>query len=90
MSDTTDEEYWKAEDRGEQPHVFIQWKGTNSCGYYRCPCGGHWHIDDSFVYNTQCPDCKQFYRVGCHITLYPVDKPDGSCKLSEPEVTFDE
>lgn len=64
--------YDEAEYQSPRPNVFIQWKGTNSCGDYYCTCGEQWHIDSYFVYYTRCPACKQAYRVGCHVRLYPL------------------
>jgi hypothetical protein len=91
------EGYAKAEYEAPRPNVFIQWKGTQSCCDYYCTCGEQWHLDTDFAYYTRCPACKQAYRVGCNITLYPLTpeqaaphedriKEDPDWEPDEPEV----
>jgi len=70
--DDEPEGYHAAEYDSPRPNVFIQWKGTDVCGDYYCVCGEQWHLDEDFVYYTRCPACKQAYRVGCHVRLYPL------------------
>lgn len=56
----------------ENPHVFIQWKGTDACLDIRCPCGAASHYDGDFAYAVRCPQCKQVWILGCYVQLYPL------------------
>lgn len=55
-----------------QPHVGIQWKGTDVCGDIRCPCGHTEHMDGEFFYHWTCPECQQIYAVGEIVPLLPI------------------
>ncbi len=50
------------------PHAFIQWKGTEACMDFRCPCGGGGHFDGGFAYFIRCPDCRKVYEMGWYVT----------------------
>jgi len=59
---------------GNEPHGWIQWKGTDVCCDLYCKCGHHGHVDQDFFYEYQCPECKQMYKVGTTIKLIPIPK----------------
>lgn len=41
-----------------EPHAFIQWKGTDVCMDFTCECGAaDLHFDGYFAYVVQCPNC---------------------------------
>lgn len=56
--------------------MFIQWKGTDLCMDFYCPCGGGGHLDAAFAYYVQCPDCLAFYEMGTQVIAKRVDRPD--------------
>jgi hypothetical protein len=49
------------------PHAFIQWKGTDVCMDFRCPCGGGGHLDGWFAYVVECPDCGRKWEMAWHV-----------------------
>ncbi len=53
----------------DQPHGWIQWKGTNVCVDLHCACGHHGHVDAEFFYRYQCPACQRKYAVGQIVKL---------------------
>jgi hypothetical protein len=40
------------------PHVFVQWKGTDVCLDFFCDCGGGGHYDGDFAYGLRCSECR--------------------------------
>ncbi len=46
-------------DKGASAHGSLQWKGTNACMDFYCPCGWHSHWDQDFLYAITCPACEQ-------------------------------
>lgn len=63
------------------PHGWIQWKGTDVCMDVRCSCGFVGHVDGYFGYFVKCPECNQHYEVNGHVQFIPVDDPDSECVL---------
>ena len=55
-----------------EPHAWIQWKGTNVCMDVHCPCGFMGHIDHDFAYLYRCRECGQHYAVGGSVKLFPL------------------
>lgn len=55
--------------RLEDPHGWIQWKGTNVCMDVHCACGAHVHVDAEFCYHVKCPHCERVYAVGAYVRL---------------------
>lgn len=47
--------------------TFIQWKGTNVCLDFYCPCGVHSHLDEDFAYYVGCPGCGAVYEMGTQV-----------------------
>jgi hypothetical protein len=58
----------------EEPHAFIQWKGTDVCMDFWCECGAHLHFDGDFAYAVRCPHCKTIWQMPSR--LFP-RKADG-------------
>lgn len=56
----------------DEPHAWIQWKGTDVCMDIRCPCGELGHIDGLFAYQIKCSACGQHYAVGTNVVLAPM------------------
>lgn len=58
-----------------QPHptavaeTFIQWKGTQVCMDFHCPCGSHGHIDADFAYFARCDACGALYELGTAVDV---------------------
>lgn len=51
-------------ERGVLPHAWIQFKGTDLCADFHCPCGEHGHIDAEFAYFFRCKCGKVFELSG--------------------------
>jgi len=51
----------------EEPHAFIQWKGTDVCMDFWCDCGAHCHFDGYFAYAVRCPHCKTIWQMPSHL-----------------------
>lgn len=58
--------------------MFIQWKGTNLCMDFHCPCGVDGHVDADFAYNVQCHGCGAVYEMGTQVITRRVTEPTGS------------
>jgi hypothetical protein len=56
-------------DVSDQPHGWIQWKGTDVCIDLHCECGAHCHFDGDFLYHWECPHCHAKYAIGCNVKL---------------------
>lgn len=46
--------------------MFIQWKGTDVCMDFACPCGHSTHVDGMFCYAIICL-CGAKYRLGTQV-----------------------
>lgn len=70
---------WEIQDfRTDQPHGWVQWKGTYVCMDIHCKCGHHSHIDAEFAYHVKCPECGTVYFCNGHIELIELEvEPDG-------------
>lgn len=75
----TSEDAWEIQDfRKDQPHGWVQWKGTGVCMDIYCKCGHHSHIDAEFAYHVKCPECGTVYFCNGHIELIELEvEPDG-------------
>lgn len=63
------ESVYSQDQSDEQPHGWIQWKGTDVCMDVHCECGHHGHFDGDFFYNYVCPECGTHYAVGQVVKL---------------------
>lgn len=63
---------------GSEVRMFIQWKGTDLCVDFTCPCGGDGHFDGMFAYSIRCPQCGAVYEMGTQVIAKRNDKYDGS------------
>lgn len=54
------------------PHGWIQWKGTQVCMDFHCPCGHFGHIDDEFTYWIRCGGCGQVYWANGNVEMVPL------------------
>jgi ribosomal protein S27E len=62
-------------DRHENADVYIQWKGTDACFDFHCPCGNSDHIDANFAYYVRCASCGTTYQMPSDLEARCV--PDG-------------
>jgi hypothetical protein len=60
----------------DNPHGWIQWKGTDVCMDVHCECGAHGHIDDEFAYFYRCAQCGATYAVGQVVKLIKLEGED--------------
>lgn len=58
---------------GEPAEVFLQWKGTDACFDFHCPCGESQHIDAEFAYYVRCPSCGVIYRMPSALEATAID-----------------
>lgn len=72
--DQTTEEFPFCSPDGTEADMFIQWKGTDVCLDFRCPCGTHSHFDGYFAYFVTCPTCDQTYQMGTQVIAKRVDR----------------
>ena len=67
----------------DQPHCWIQWKGTDVCMDIHCECGELTHVDAEFAYFVECCECHRKYFVNGHVQLIEIENidesVDGSC-----------
>jgi len=52
---------------------FIQWKGTDLCMDFYCPCGTHSHFDGMFCYYLACRGCGAIYQLGTQVKARRLD-----------------
>ena len=55
----------------DDPHVFIQWKGTDVCLDFYCSCGAGGHFDGYFAYAVKCPKCGAEFALPSNLPLAP-------------------
>ena len=56
----------------DAPNVFLQWKGTDACMDFWCPCGAEWHFDGYFAKELTCGACGQTWELPHDLTPEPV------------------
>ena len=66
---------------GSDAEARIQWKGTDVCLDFECPCGEGSHLDDCFAYSVQCPACGATYDLGVQVRVRRVDEPFSTPKV---------
>lgn len=69
-----------ADAKDGRPGSFIQWKGTDLCMDFLCPCGGGAHICETFVYAVQCGRCGRKWHLSPTVSVREVmpGEDDGS------------
>jgi hypothetical protein len=69
----------------EGPYAFIQWKGTDVCMDFHCPCGHMGHVDDDFAYYVRCQGCGAVYEMNWYVTArqIPAEMADIEPKVAE-------
>ena len=72
----------------DQPHVFIQWKGTNACLDLYCICGSQGHLDSYFAYFYQCYNCKRKYELDVLIPMYELSEEEIHKRETEGNYTM--
>lgn len=71
-------------DPREPPSVFVQWKGTDACIDFYCPCGYHGHFDGPFAYGLRCRNCGRAWTLPHTLGLIPdPDEATGSIQDTE-------
>ena len=60
----------------EEPHVWVQYKGTHLCADFHCVCGAQGHIDDGFAYAVQCGACGQRWVLPQTLKLTRIEDAD--------------
>jgi hypothetical protein len=66
---TAEKEFPFTRPEGSDAEMFIQWKGTEVCLDFYCPCGAHGHLDDDFAYAVLCPACDTVYEMGTQVIV---------------------
>jgi len=83
----TSEAAWDIQERRtDQPHGWVQWKGTDVCMDVHCACGGMSHVDADFVYHVKCPYCGRVYFCNGHIEFIELEKEPDACVVTAGEV----
>lgn len=59
---------------GSDVEMFIQWKGTEVCMDFHCPCGYGAHIDGGFAYFIGCAQCGAIYEMGTQVMARKTDQ----------------
>lgn len=54
----------------------IQWKGTDLCMDFNCPCGQYSHFDGITFNYIKCFKCGQNYQLSHEISITPVDEKE--------------
>lgn len=67
---------WNETRDSTQPHMFIQWKGTDLCMDFDCTCGNSGHIDGYFCYYVECPACGLVWKMADKLEVTQVDPAD--------------
>jgi hypothetical protein len=63
---------------GSDASMFIQWKGTDVCLDFHCPCGADGHFDGYFAYHLRCPACGAVYQLGTQVIAKRLELPYGA------------
>jgi hypothetical protein len=71
-------EAWNIQDtKDNEPHGWIQWKGTDVCMDIHCKCGESTHVDGYFAHHVKCGSCGTVYFCNGHIELIELEQePD--------------
>lgn len=60
--------------KGSEAEIFIQWKGSNICLDFHCPCqpkdaAYSSHYDGDFAYAVKCPKCGAIWQLGTQVIV---------------------
>lgn len=58
----------------DQPYAFVQWKGTDVCFDFYCPCGVYSHFDGDFAYSVRCGACGRVFETASYIQFREISK----------------
>lgn len=61
---------------GSDARCYIQWKGTDVCIDFHCPCGMHHHFDGDFMYAVKCMDCGTVFEAGTQVRFTKITDPE--------------
>lgn len=61
--------------------VFLQWKGTDACMDFWCPCGAALHYDGYFGDQLTCGRCGQSWQLPHALTAVAADRDPSVLKL---------
>lgn len=77
-------------DETDDPHAFIQWKGTDVCMDFHCTCSAHGHFDGFFAYFVKCQHCGTIWQMPHNLAVVKVDLSDeqGCVQLLEPDEDY--
>lgn len=79
----TTQEAWDIQEQyKDQPHGWIQWKGTDVCMDFQCKCGESSHVDANFMYHVKCPHCNTVYFCNGHIELIELEVEPDHCVIT--------
>ena len=53
--------------------MFLQWKGTDVCMDFYCPCGYQSHFDGLFAHFVKCGGCGAVYQLGTQVRAIRVE-----------------
>lgn len=83
MSEYDDnEEFPFTTPNGSEARMFIQWKGTDVCLDFYCPCGHDGHVDGNFAYAVQCSECEAIYELGTQVIAKRDDDYSGAVQVA--------
>lgn len=77
---------------GTDAETFIQWKGTDVCLDFYCPCGAIGHVDADFACYVRCGGCGLVFELGTQVKAVRVDPasiPDGPARVALASVGED-
>ena len=73
---------------GTDAEMFIQWKGTNVCLDFDCPCGTSSHFDGWFAYALRCAACGSIFEMGTQVLARRVETHDCVVDLKPHNYAF--
>ncbi len=66
---------WDLIVEGPLPYVFLQWKGTDVCLDFYCPCGADTHYDGYGAATVRCPACDTVYELAIRLNARKTTDP---------------
>lgn len=68
---------------------YIQWKGTDVCIDFLCPCGISHHYDGYFMYAIKCMVCGTVFETGTQVRFTKITDPQEIEDLKNCTVELD-